>query len=104
MRVTFSMCHKRALHYFFYSSQVRHDGTIALSSSPPDPLERYALSNGIAASVKLGALETALDRIIDSTEHISGDLKHGVTLGMSREEVLRKTGEIFALRHVLNLR
>ena len=87
-------------------SKVRPDGTIALATSAAgetDPLERYALSNGIAASVKLGALETALDRIIDSTEHISGDLKQGVTLGMSRDEVLRKTGEIFALRHVLNL-
>ncbi len=52
----------------------------------------------MASSVKLGALESSLDRIIDSIEHISEDLKRGSTVRMSRKEVLQKAGEIFALR------
>lgn len=64
---------------------------------------RYAFSDGIAASVKLGALETALDRIIDSIEHVSEDMKRGEDFKLTRKEVLQKTGEIFALRHELNL-
>ncbi len=66
-------------------------------------LERYAFSNGVAASVKLGALESCLDRVVDSIEHISEDLKRGRSVRLGRKEVLQKSGEIFALRHVLCL-
>lgn len=31
------------------------------------------------------------------------DLKQGTKISMSREDVLRKTGELFALRHLINL-
>ena len=66
-------------------------------------LEKYAFSNAIAASVKLGALEAQLDRFIDSIEFLSEDMKRGRAVKVSRNAVLMKTGEIFALRHVLNL-
>ncbi|TRY76435.1 hypothetical protein TCAL_00050 [Tigriopus californicus] len=65
--------------------------------------DKYAFSDAIAASVKLGTLESALDRIIDSIEHVSVDLKRGQKISMSRREVLQKTGEIFALKHAVNL-
>lgn len=67
-------------------------------SQTRDPLEQYAFSNAVAASVKLGALEAALDQIVDSIEHLSEDMKMGKSVKMSRQEVLKKTGEIFALR------
>ena len=66
-------------------------------------LEKFAFSNAMAASVKLGALESILDRVIDSIEFLSEDMKHGRPIVMTRTEVLKKTGELFALRHVLNL-
>ena len=66
-------------------------------------LEKYAFSNAMAASVKLGAIEAQLDRIIDSIEFLSEDMKRGRQVNVSRSEILMKTGEIFALRHVLNL-
>lgn len=66
-------------------------------------LEKYAFSNSIAASVKLGTIEAQLNRIIDSIEFLSDDMKLGRELRVSRSEILMKTGEIFALRHVLNL-
>ncbi len=78
-------------------------GVISLDPAGGTTLEKYSFSNGIAASVKLGALEASLDRIIDSIEHLSEDMKRGRRILLSRKDVLRKTGEIFALRHVLNL-
>ena len=66
-------------------------------------LEKYAFSNAIASSVKLGAIEAQLDRIIDSIEFLTEDMKRGRDFKISRSEMLMKTGEIFALRHVLNL-
>ncbi len=66
-------------------------------------LEKYAFSNAIGASVKLGTLEATLDRIIDSIEFITEDLKRGGKIQMTQGEVLKKTGEIFAIRHVVNL-
>ncbi len=57
----------------------------------------------MAASVKLGALEASLDRVVDSIEHVSEDLKRGMRVKLTRAEVLQKTGELFVLRHVLNL-
>ncbi len=48
-------------------------------------------------------LEATLDRIIDSIEFVAEDLKRGAKIQMTQAEVLKKTGEIFALRHVVNL-
>eukprot|EP00088_Acartia_fossae_P051217 TRINITY_DN5754_c0_g1_i4.p1 TRINITY_DN5754_c0_g1~~TRINITY_DN5754_c0_g1_i4.p1 ORF type:complete len:468 (-),score=102.94 TRINITY_DN5754_c0_g1_i4:422-1825(-) len=66
-------------------------------------MDKYTLSDAIASSVKLGAWEAALDEIIDSIEHISEDLKRNANVKMSSSEVMQKTGEILALRHMINL-
>jgi len=66
-------------------------------------LAKYTFSDAIAASVKLGAWEASLEKIIDSIEHLSEDLKKNANVKMTRDEVLQKTGEILALRHVINL-
>ena len=70
---------------------------------PTNYLEKYAFSNAMAASVKLGAIESQLDHFIDSIEFLSEDMKKGREVKTSRSELVMKTGEIFALRHALNL-
>jgi uncharacterized Rmd1/YagE family protein len=50
--------------------------------SPEEPddfriLEKYAFSNAISTSVKLGMLEAKLDRLIDSIDFVTSDLKKG---------------------------
>lgn len=81
------------------------------------------MSNALALSVKLGSWEAALEKYIDSIEYVTEvtslhfsflnllidksclqDLKAGREIKMSQSEVLRKTGELFALRHLINLR
>ncbi|KAF7278699.1 required for meiotic nuclear division protein 1 homolog [Rhynchophorus ferrugineus] len=67
------------------------------------PLIKYTFSNAMLQSVKLGIWEASLEKYIDQIEGITEDLKKGKKIKLSREEVLRKHGELFALRHYLNL-
>lgn len=78
-------------------------GTFYLSQNDTMPLEKYTYSNAMSASVKLGMWEAMLDRYVDSMAYVTEDLKKGRKISISRAEVLRKTGELFALRHLINL-
>ncbi|CAG2164292.1 unnamed protein product [Oppiella nova] len=66
-------------------------------------LERYAFSDAIALSVKLSIWESLLDRYIQSIEFVSQDMKAGTKLNLTRDQVFRKTGELFDLKHHINL-
>lgn len=67
-------------------------------------LERYTFSNAMSQSVKLGIWESTLDRYVDSMAFVTDDMKRGKKIRMTRASVLRKTGELFALKHLINLR
>ena len=49
-------------------------------------------------------LESKLDRLIDSIDFVISDLKSDGKIMMSEAEVLKKTGEIFAMKSEINLR
>lgn len=66
-------------------------------------LQKYSVANALSLSVKLSIWEASLNRYVDSIEFVTEDLKSGNKLRMSRRDVLRKTGELFALRHLINL-
>ncbi|XP_005187893.2 required for meiotic nuclear division protein 1 homolog [Musca domestica] len=78
-------------------------GKFFLTSGEENFFSKYTFSNALATSVKLGIWEATLDRYIDSMEFITNDMKKGRRIRISRAEVLRKTGELLALRHVINL-
>ncbi|XP_012228885.1 glutathione synthetase-like [Linepithema humile] len=78
------------------------DGDIILAEGAGN-LDKYTFSNAMAQSVKLGIWEAALNRYVDSIEFVTEDLKAGRKLRMTQQEVLRKQGELFALRHRINL-
>lgn len=71
--------------------------------SPDNLLEQYAFSNAIALSVKLAVLESSLSSYIDDIQFITEDMKNGSRLRLTRDQVFRKTGNLFALRHHINL-
>ncbi|XP_037955015.1 required for meiotic nuclear division protein 1 homolog, partial [Teleopsis dalmanni] len=79
------------------------DGKFFLTGTKDNFLQKYTFSNAMATSTKLGMWETKLGRIIDSMEFLTEDLKKGRRIRISRDAVLRKTGELFALRHFINL-
>ncbi|KAK7598232.1 hypothetical protein V9T40_006467 [Parthenolecanium corni] len=64
---------------------------------------KYTYSNGMALSVKLGIWEGLLDKYVESIEPVTMDLKAGNSIRLSRKHLLKKTGELFALKHSINL-
>ncbi|CAL8274637.1 unnamed protein product [Merluccius merluccius] len=66
-------------------------------------LEKFAFSNALSLSVKLAIWEVALDSFVESIQPIPEMLKSGSRVKLSRAEVMQKIGELFALRHCINL-
>lgn len=66
-------------------------------------LEKYTFSNALSLSVKLGIWEANLEKYVHSMEFVTENLKRGTKIKISRAEMLRKTGELFELRHLINL-
>lgn len=76
---------------------------LSKEGSPSMSLEKYTYSNAMSLTTKLGIWEASLDKYIDSMEFVTEDLKRGRPITISRPNMLRKTGELFALRHLINL-
>uniref|UniRef100_A0A4W4DRQ3 DUF155 domain-containing protein n=1 Tax=Electrophorus electricus TaxID=8005 RepID=A0A4W4DRQ3_ELEEL len=66
-------------------------------------LEKFAFSNALSLSVKLAIWEVSLDNFVESIQSIPETLKSGKAVKLSRAEVLQKIGELFTLRHCINL-
>ncbi|XP_061552334.1 required for meiotic nuclear division protein 1 homolog isoform X2 [Phycodurus eques] len=71
----------------------RHDGD----------LEKFAFSNALCLSVKLAIWEVSLDNFVESIQSIPETLKSGTRVKLSSAEVMQKIGELFTLRHRINL-
>ncbi|XP_059209650.1 required for meiotic nuclear division protein 1 homolog [Centropristis striata] len=67
-------------------------------------LEKFAFSNALCLSVKLAIWEVFLDNFVDSIQTIPETLKSGKRVKLSSAEVMKKIGELFSLRHCINLR
>ncbi|KAL3968610.1 plectin [Sarotherodon galilaeus] len=67
-------------------------------------LEKFAFSNALCLSVKLAIWEVALDNFVESIQSIPETLKSGKRVKLSSAEVMQKIGELFTLRHCINLR
>ncbi|KAK0047698.1 required for meiotic nuclear division protein 1 [Biomphalaria pfeifferi] len=77
---------------------------IKLSEEDKDKvLEMYSFSNAMAQSVKLAIWESSLNKFVSSIEDIIEDLRKGHKIGISRRQILMKIGELFSLRHLINL-
>lgn len=66
-------------------------------------LDQFAFSHAVTLSVKLAIWEAMLDQYIESVSGITDDMKSGKRLQLTRDQVFRKTGEIYELRHNINL-
>ncbi|XP_058390121.1 required for meiotic nuclear division protein 1 homolog isoform X2 [Diceros bicornis minor] len=83
-----------------------HRGEIRLNSEldlDDAILEKFAFSNALCLSVKLAIWEASLDTFVESIQSIPEALKAGKKVKLSHEEVMQKMGELFALRHRINL-
>ncbi|CAD6188299.1 unnamed protein product [Caenorhabditis auriculariae] len=91
------------------SSLIRHD-RFQLSSrhgeaqhnSNDSILERFALSQAFAASVKVGVWESLLNNLAEPLSNATKSLTQGI-IPWSRKQALMRSGEFAALRHSINL-
>lgn len=79
------------------------NGDFYIQRNGDGELEKYTFSNAMTSSVKLGIWEAVLDKFIDGIAFVTEDLKDGQKIRMTRAACLRKTGELFALKHLINL-
>nr|XP_020031596.1 required for meiotic nuclear division protein 1 homolog isoform X2 [Castor canadensis] len=95
------------LNYMKVEGQSKlHRGEIKLNSEldlDDTILEKFAFSNALCLSVKLAIWEATLDKFIESIQSIPEALKDGKKVKLSHKEVMQKMGELFALRHRINL-
>ncbi|KAM5171448.1 required for meiotic nuclear division protein 1 homolog isoform 1-T1 [Mantella aurantiaca] len=66
-------------------------------------LEKFAFSNALCLSVKLAMWEATLDTFVESIQSIPEMLKARKKIKLSHDDVMQKIGELFALRHRINL-
>lgn len=66
-------------------------------------LDQFAFSHAIAQSVKLAIWEALLDQYIESVGWVTTSMKSGAEISLTRDQVFRKTGELYELKHNINL-
>ena len=66
-------------------------------------LEKYTFSDAISISIKLAIWENKLENFNETIQHISEDLKHGRKLKITNKQTSQKLGELYAMRHSINL-
>lgn len=95
--------------FMFYNYAIKdpkpalRNNNFYITKTEDNMYEKYTFSNSLSLSVKLGIWEASLDQYVDSMAYVTEDLKHGNKIKITRPEMLRKTGELFALRHLINL-
>uniref|UniRef100_A0A8B9P4L5 Required for meiotic nuclear division 1 homolog n=1 Tax=Apteryx owenii TaxID=8824 RepID=A0A8B9P4L5_APTOW len=83
-----------------------HKGEILLNSEldiDEVVLQKFAFSNALCLSVKLAIWESLLDNFVESIQSIPEILKSRRKVKLSHADVMQKIGELFALRHHINL-
>ncbi|XP_065444887.1 required for meiotic nuclear division protein 1 homolog isoform X2 [Chrysemys picta bellii] len=83
-----------------------HRGEILLNSDLDIDeviLQKFAFSNALCLSVKLALWESSLDNFVESIQSIPEILKSRKKVKLSHADVMQKIGELFALRHCINL-
>ncbi|XP_058692930.1 required for meiotic nuclear division protein 1 homolog isoform X3 [Poecile atricapillus] len=92
--------------FFFRGQSKLHKGQILLNSeldSDEVVLQKFAFSNALCLSVKLAIWESLLDNFVESIQSIPEILKSRRKIKLSHADVMQKIGELFALRHRINL-
>lgn len=69
----------------------------------PLALEQYSVSHAMSLSVKLGNWEASLDDFADSVQSVAESMAMGSKLTLTKTQVFQKTGQLFKLRHHINL-
>ncbi len=66
-------------------------------------VSKFAVSHGIAQSVKLIIFEESIQKTFDKTKRLPEELAEKGNISLSRKEISQKMGEIFIERNYINL-
>lgn len=66
--------------------------------------EQLAFSNGLADSVKIASMESAMENHIEQIEIYPKAMQNGQPLGLDRNKVLKLSGQLLSIRSAVNLR
>ena len=83
-------------------SRIGSKGDILLTPDQ-DPLDQYSVSHAMSLSVKLATYESKLDRFAESVQYVAESMAAGQKLTLTRTQVFQKIGQLFKLRHDINL-
>lgn len=87
--------------YFYGNSPKMVEDEICLPDR--DPLSKLSISYAIAQSVKLQTFETSIQKTFNNTKHLPEDLASKGKILLSRQEIRKKTGQLFIERSSINL-
>lgn len=64
---------------------------------------KFSVSYALAQSVKLGFLESSIEKLLKSTSSIQKELSTSGSTSLSKKEISKKIGELFSQRYSINL-
>ncbi|KAJ0173349.1 hypothetical protein K1T71_011525 [Dendrolimus kikuchii] len=79
------------------------ESSFILLPNRDNSLEKYTFSHAMLQSAKLGAFESRLEALAASVSYHSGLMEREGAVHVEKKEVVRKLGELFSLRHRLNV-
>lgn len=68
-----------------------------------DPHIKFAISYGLAQSIKLEAFEEAIKDVIRRNNHLPDEIANKGVISLSRRAIFKRVGEIFLVRSSINL-
>ncbi|TNN12066.1 Required for meiotic nuclear division protein 1 isoform 1 [Schistosoma japonicum] len=80
-----------------------HSSLESISMTDDSLLQKFAFSDALALSIKLSLLENGFDAAVVEIEPWIEKMKTGHGVRFRQSSVLRKTGELYTIKHLLNV-
>ncbi|XP_059054784.1 required for meiotic nuclear division protein 1 homolog [Achroia grisella] len=98
---------EREVMSYFYQPNAKkcylQEPCFVMVPNKDNSLERYTFSQAMAQSARLGAWEARLEALASGVSYHTGRMRRTGIAQVQKKEVVRKLGELFALRHTLNV-
>lgn len=97
---------REVMTYVYHSNSKKchlQDSSFVLVPNRDNSLEKYTFSHAMVQSARLGAWESRLEALAASVSAHTAAMQHDGAAHVDKKEVVRKLGEIFSLRHRLNI-
>ncbi|KAH9640862.1 hypothetical protein HF086_014448 [Spodoptera exigua] len=79
------------------------ESSFVLVPKRDNSLEKYTFSHAMVQSARLGAWEARLEALATAVSSHTAAMQHDGAAHLDKKEVVRKLGELFSLRHRLNV-